>query len=333
MLRDSLIGRIGMKFFYLLVRKVPISQVVKDKLPHSIKFPVQRLISSFNMKSWSKISEFKDFEKMDEDFLATFIRHCAHILDKTIRTRWNENKVASYTEYKFKLIEALKTWQRKGLDRSDDILWAEQVVEKYIKWEQEKKPIEPTFVTEEKGGKYNIYDVIRHRRSIRYFENKDIEKEKIMNILEAGRWAPCSGNRQAWKFIVQKRVRGSCSAKSELNFEKERRRQGSVLIYVAIDERLYPEKYTAAMDAATAIQNMLLMAHSLGLGGCWLYLAEIVGNQNKLRKKLGLEDYYYVYSAILVGYAAESPDEPGRKPVDKIVSFIGFDSGGVEGDE
>jgi len=100
------------------------------------------------------------------------------------------------------------------------------------------------------------------------------------------------------------------------------------MIYVAIDERLYAEKYSAAMDAAAAIQNMLLMAHYLELGGCWMYLSELT-NQNKLQKKLGLKNYFYVYSVILLGYPAEFPKEPCRKPLEKIVRFIDFDLNGL----
>lgn len=98
-----------------------------------------------------------------------------------------------------------------------------------------------------------------------------------------------------------------------------------MLIYVAIDKRPYgkKEKYAAAMDAAAAIQNMLLMAHYLGLGGCWTYLADLV-DQKKLRKELGLKDHYYLYSAILLGYPMEYPSEPCRKPLDKVTKFIGF---------
>lgn len=306
------------------MRKAPIPQIIKDKLPFSLKIRFLKLFSPFDTKCRSKIFESMDFEEMDENLLRTFIRYYAHILDKISRTKWIESKAVSYNQKKFRLIDAIKAWRGKNFNMDDDILWAEQVIEKYSKWEEEKKPTEPIFVPEEKRKEGDIYDIIRQRRSIRYFENRDIDKENIMKILEAGRWAPCSGNRQAWKFVVQKRVKGSYSAKAELDFEKEKRRQGSVVIYVAIDERLYPEKYAAAMDAAAAIQNMLLMTHSFGLGGCWLYLAELVNNQNNLRKKLGLEDYYYVYSCILLGYPAEFPEEPCKKPLDKLVKFINF---------
>ena len=265
---------------------------------------------------------FKSIEphKMDAELLGTLIRHYAHILDKITKRRRVGDRRSIYYD---KLTEAIKTWPEKNVDASDDILWAEQILKQYLRWEREKKQAR-SIAIHEKKDKGNLYEIIRQRRSIRYFEKRDIEREKILKILEAGRWAPCSGNRQAWKFIVQRRIQGTYIAKEELSFESEAWRRGSVMIYVAIDERLYPEKYTAAMDAAAAIQNMLLMAYHLDLGGCWMYLSEIA-NQNKLRKKLGLEDYYYVYSTILLGYPAEFPKGPKRKPLEKAVKFIGFD--------
>ncbi len=97
------------------------------------------------------------------------------------------------------------------------------------------------------------------------------------------------------------------------------------MVYVGIDQRLYgeKEKFAASMDAASAIENMLLMAHNLSLGGCWMYLADLV-SQEKLRRSLNLEDYYYVYSVILLGYPVEYPEEPARKPLNKIVKFMEF---------
>lgn len=277
-------------------------------------FPQSETIRRYNV--------FKSIEprKMDEDLLGTLIRHYAHILDKITKRKRVGDKRSIYYD---KLTEAIKTWHEKNFDVSDDILWGELILKQYRKWEGEKKPARLT-ITSEKEDKEDLFEIIEQRRSIRYFEKRDIEREKIMKILEAGRWAPCSGNRQAWKFIVQRRMKGTYIAKEELSFEGEAWRRGSVMIYVAIDERLYPEKYTAAMDAAAAIQNMLLMAYHLDVGGCWMYLSEIA-NQNKLRKKLGLEDYYYVYSTILLGYPAEFPKGPKRKPIEKAVKFIDFD--------
>ena len=317
---------------HLLATKLPIPGIIRAKLPASLKSRFWRFSSLSEATTPYQIFQSMDIEAMDEGLLGTFIRHNAHILDKVSKTMWTKSKAASYAQCKSRLMQAVEEWYRKRLGKSDDISWAEGVIRRYEKWEREKSLIEPT-ISEEKGEQDVVYDVIRHRRSMRYFKNKDIEEEKIKQILEAGRWAPSSGNRQACKFIVQKRTRGSYAAKEELDFKKERHRQGAVVVYIAVDGRLYPEKYAAAMDAAAAIQNMLLTAHHLGIGGCWLYLAELVTNQAKLRKKLSLEDYYYIYSAILLGYPAEVPEAPGRKPLQKIARFVGFDSKVINNDD
>lgn len=303
---------------YSFIQKV-IPRTIRDKMPEPMKQRIRKLFSLSNTKTQYEFFRSMDPQKMDEDLLRTFILYSAHNLDKTTKGRWVEGRDIYYQN---KLIDVIKAWHEKNFNISDDIRWAERILDQYNRWEQEKKPIKSINRLEEKKGK-DIDEVIRQRRSIRYFEKRDIEKEKLMKVLDAGRWTPCSGNRQAWKFIVQRRIKGAYIAKGDLSFEREDWRAGSVIIYVAIDERLYPEKFTPAMDAAAAIQNMLLMAHSLGLGGCWMYMSELT-NQNNLKNKLGLDDYYYIYSAVLLGYPAEHPEPPHRKPLEKCVKFIGF---------
>lgn len=306
-----------MSIYHFIQQIMP--QAIRDKIPKSIKLRIRKLLPLADTKTRYEFFKSMSPQKMDEDLLRTFIMHYAHLLDKITKTRWVEGKGIYYDD---KLTETLKVWHEKKFDVSDDILWAEQTLKQYYKWEKEREPIRSITMAEEKKNG-SLYKIIKQRRSIRYFEKTDIKKEKLMKVLEVGRWAPCSGNRQAWKFIVQRRIKGAYIAKQELSFEREEWRAGSVIIYVAIDERLYPEKYTAAMDAAAAIQNMLLMAHNLGLGGCWMYISELT-NQNNLRKKLGLNDYCYIYAAVLLGYSAEHPEPPLRKPLEKCVKFIGF---------
>lgn len=304
---------------FKLIVKIPIPNAIKDRIPIYIKRVFWKLSNPAN--KWELMSP----DEMDENLLGTFIRHDGHTLDKISKTTWNSNKDAYNARYKSRLIKMINKWRQNGYELTDDIKWAEGVLKNYEKWGKEKGPVEPA-VLGEISRDTNIFDIIRTRRSIRYFSSRDIEPEKLTQILDAGRWAPCSGNRQGWKFIIQKRGKGSFTAKSEMEFNKDKWRQGAAVIYVAIDERLYPEKYTAAMDSAASIQNMLLMAHYLGIGACWLYMAETVTNQDRLRKRLGIDGYYNIYSAILLGYPAEEPDAPGRKSIDKITKFIGFDS-------
>lgn len=309
------------KVFYWLGKRAPIPDIVKARIPSSLKSRYWKASSALGPASRYQSFQSMNIEAMDEELLGVFIRSKAHILNKVSKTRWTKNKADTYAVDKQRLIAAIEDWHVRSLEISDDITWAKEIIQRYSEWEESKAPVKLSVAPPKAGGFYNT---IRHRRSIRYFESREIEDDKIMTILDSARWAPCSGNLQAWKLVVQKRLKGQYIAIPELDFNKEKWRQGAAVIYVAIDERLYPEKYTAAMDAAVAIQNMLLTAHHLGLGGgWWVYLAENA-HQEKLRHKLGLEDYHYVYSAILLGYPAESPEAPGRKPLEKIVRFIGF---------
>jgi len=48
----------------------------------------------------------------------------------------------------------------------------------------------------------NVIDAINTRRSIRAYQDRPVEEEKLLKVLEAGRLAPSAKNMQDWKFIV-----------------------------------------------------------------------------------------------------------------------------------
>jgi len=302
------------------IERVPLRRIVKNAMPSRIRLLL--------WKSASPLAQWKlmDPLTMDDYLLDMQITHQGHRLDKATKERWSANRAAYYTNNKALLQLALEACRVKGRT-GEHISWAETVIARYQQWEKNRKEILEPPTPERMGQNGNIYDLIRSRRSVRYFRAADVEREKIELILEAGRWAPCSGNRQAWHFAVQKVGKSARDVESKADSDNQVRPYGAAVLYIAIDERLYPWKYAAAMDAAAAIQNMLLMAHHLGLGACWYYGAERL-NQDKLRARLGFSDHCYIYSTIQLGYPVEAPDAPGRKPLDKIATFIGFDTTG-----
>ena len=150
--------------------------------------------------------------------------------------------------------------------------------------------------------------VIHGRRSIRVYQERKVERHLIEQVLEAGRWAPSACNRQGWHFLV-----------IDDNEEKQRVFQGisnpdphkalaggTVLIYVLYDGRLNPEKHANVQSAAAAIQNMLLMAHALGLGACW-YSSFCDG---VVRRHYQIPDHYLIVAAVTLGYPARPPGSP-----------------------
>jgi nitroreductase len=144
-------------------------------------------------------------------------------------------------------------------------------------------------------------DAIRDRRSIRRYQKKDVPEEEVMQVLDAGRWAPSAHNSQCRKFII---VRN----------EKTRKELAQIATYgsflaespVAVAVVIDPSSSNHPVeDGAAATQNMLLAAHSMGLGSCWIG-AYGSGYEARARLILGIPDGKRLLSLIALGYAAES---------------------------
>lgn len=152
-----------------------------------------------------------------------------------------------------------------------------------------------------------MYDLIRTRRSIRKYKNREVEKEKIDIIVKSTLMAPSSRGRRPWEFVVVT----DREKLEELSNCRERSAEfleGSPLgIVVMADSSISDVWICDASIAATIIQ---LTAHSLGLGSCWIQVhrrldAQGISAEEKVRKTLGIPDNYSILCIIAVGY----PDE------------------------
>jgi nitroreductase len=147
----------------------------------------------------------------------------------------------------------------------------------------------------------DVLEAIRDRRSIRRYHRKDVPDEKLKQVLEAGRWAPSAHNSQSRKFIV-------------VRDEKVRRELAQIATYgsflaeapVAIAVVIDPSSSNHPVeDGAAATQNMLLAAHAIGLGSCWIG-AYGSGYEDRARQILGIPGGKRLLSLISLGYAADS---------------------------
>jgi len=168
----------------------------------------------------------------------------------------------------------------------------------------------------------DILELIQSRRTIKEFLPKFVSWEKIANVLDAGRHAPSSGNIQNWKFIIvfdpgQKRALAeACYGQYEIA-------QAWVLIVVCGEpergERYYGEKgsFYTTQNCAAAVQNMLLEAHSLGLGTRWVggFETDIV------KSMLGVPPEVSIESIVALGYAKDIPLKPPKYPLEPMSYF------------
>ena len=149
------------------------------------------------------------------------------------------------------------------------------------------------------------------RRSIRDFDlNKKVEQEKIKKIIEAANWAPSACNGQAWHFIIidEKKILDRLIKKGLL-----KAKDTPVVIFVYYRKYIKQKPINEYLpdhvqSASAAIQNMLLMAASLGLGTCWI---NSIGA--KMHRFIKAPFGYEFIAMLRLGYPKKAIKEQPRK--------------------
>jgi nitroreductase len=175
-----------------------------------------------------------------------------------------------------------------------------------------------------------IEKCIAERRSIRVFTEKGVENKNVIKILEAGNWAPSAGNLQSRRFVVVQTLKGrkkimECVKSARIaKTGKSKIMKAPVFIVICADLKKCRTRYIgrkgllfAIQDVAASAQNMALMAHSLGLGSCW------IGNfdESAIISRFGLKDGLFPMTILAVGYPEYKPLPPKRFSVDEIAEF------------
>jgi nitroreductase len=167
-----------------------------------------------------------------------------------------------------------------------------------------------------------VLEIIKERRSIRKYKTKPVENEKINKVLEAARLAPSANNQQPWHFILVTKPEAKESLRAAFKPERQWLMQAPAIIVACADpkkawKRNDGEEYWK-VDAAIAMQNLVLAATELGLGTCWI----AVFNEKAVKKALNMPKHIRVVAMTPLGY----PDEDkgpvtDRKTLNEIVHF------------
>lgn len=175
-----------------------------------------------------------------------------------------------------------------------------------------------------------FFEVIRKRRSIRRFKPDTIPREDILKILDAANWAPSALNLQPWEFMVvygnKKSMLGGNYGKIVDHYTKDWEiapdkafmpRQefiqfanvygGAPVIIIVLVEAHEDSKYQKAFieSASAAMENMLLAATALGLGGCWM--TGPLDDEKYLREVLAIPDDREIVAVSPLGYPLSIP--------------------------
>lgn len=161
----------------------------------------------------------------------------------------------------------------------------------------------------------SIEQTIQSRRSIRQFTNASIKPSSIWRLLHAACMAPSGKNNQPWRFaVIQEDVRllQAIAAMSQRAWVQT----APCMIAVFRDKRASYSRDKDMQSIGAAIQNILLTAHDMGIGTCWI--GELNQNERQIKALLGLEEPALELTAfIALGIPAVfRPDMFTRRPDD-----------------
>jgi nitroreductase len=163
----------------------------------------------------------------------------------------------------------------------------------------------------------NALDVIKTRRSVREYSDKEIPKEDLKEIIDCGHMAATARNIQPWKFIVvqdkEKLAKISELAKNGFFIKGA----NAAVVVFSEDTKYYLE------DGSAAICNIMLAANALGIGSCW-----IAGDKKDycedIKKLFNAPAEMKLVGMVSLGYAKEAVAEKEKKSVDEVLKWESF---------
>lgn len=157
-------------------------------------------------------------------------------------------------------------------------------------------------IQKEQNNMENVF----HRVRIRKYEDKAVEKEKIIQILKAGMQALSACNQQPWEFYV-------VTDKEKIQeLSKATPYSGCAAEAPVVIVPVYRTKGLVVQDMAIAQENIWLETDALGLGGVWIGIAPMQDRMDLVHDILKLPENVEVFSLFALGYPAESRKQQDR---------------------
>lgn len=181
----------------------------------------------------------------------------------------------------------------------------------------------------------DIIEIIKTRRSVRDYKEDPVSDEDIKFLIDCARYAPSGSNTQPWGFLViqnkemiqklsdsgkkamiplaEKITNNPKNAAGFISYLKTKGtnlfHNAPLLLIIFGNEK----SVTADWDCAMAAQNMMLAAHSRGIGSCWIGLALPALMDEKILQELGAPSGYKAVAPLIFGYPKGKAVMPERK--------------------
>ncbi|MGA2991529.1 MAG: nitroreductase family protein [Candidatus Korobacteraceae bacterium] len=162
----------------------------------------------------------------------------------------------------------------------------------------------------------DFFALIHARQSVRAYQPRPVEAEKLAAMLEAANRAPSAGNYQAFEIYVvnkQKQIETLTAATFGQDFM---RAAPLCLVFCMAPARCQyqPAEVFAMQDTSIACTFSMLAATELGLSSCWVGAF----SPEKLAQALALPAGATPVAVLAVGYAAETPERTPRRPIGEV---------------
>jgi nitroreductase len=208
----------------------------------------------------------------------------------------------------------LRVCEAQGLPADgDDLRWVATMLD----WAKSGPHQQPTKEFTEEDVEL-VRHLIQDRRSVRFWDGRPVPRAMLEEMVRAGLWAPCACNLQTLRVLIVEEP-GGADAKL---FEGEVSGAPAYLL-VCQDRRAYEfyrtsvPQHNRGLDCGAAMQNMLLMAHALGLGAVWLTFEG--GQLEAIRERYRIPEHVDIISYIAVGWPTVYPLPPGRMEVEAVL--------------
>jgi len=179
-----------------------------------------------------------------------------------------------------------------------------------------------------------LLDLLKHRKSIRDFLDRPVEREKIMMCLQAARLAPSASNSQPWKFIVvdDRQLKDKlCKAAFSGIYSFNSFCKTAPVIVVIVSEKskflariggMFRGTQYYLIDIGIAGEHLVLQAEDLGLGTCWIGWFD----EGAVKSMLNVPEQKKIDVLIALGYYDRQKVSPehDREPMGKIASFNSY---------
>ena len=153
-------------------------------------------------------------------------------------------------------------------------------------------------------------EAIFQRVSIRKYEDRPVEDEKLEALLRAAMAAPSARNQQPWEFYIV-RNREKILALSQVTPYTGCAAEAPVVIVPVYRENL-PAAPFAQIDMSISLENLWLSCGELGLGGVWMGIAPVEDRMKAVEEILGIPAGLRAFALFPVGYPAESRRQQDR---------------------